>query len=188
MDTNPDMITNPEAREKERKGKVEYEWGTLWPHYHKDKQSWATGIRTRGDVDILFLSGETGRNPLQDMNPLNVQDEKRTSVVGGIREQTRQCLWAIKGDLEMMGASLKNIAMIHWFVRKREDIYAMRDERDRFFAEFEPDLLENPRSGTLMCEVGLFLPEMLVEIEVLAVVPRKDVIRQVQREGGKAGL
>ena len=49
----------------------------------------------------------------------------------------------------------------------------MREERDRFFAIYEPDILKNPRAGTLLVDVGLFLPEMLVEIEAWAVVPRK---------------
>ncbi len=168
------MITNPKARIRERKEKVEYEWGTLWPHYHKDKVTWATGFRTKGDVDILFLSGETGRDPFQDQNPLSAEDEIRTKVVGGIKEQTWQCLWAIKGNLEMMGASLKHIVMFRWFVKKREDRYAMREERDRFFAEFEPDLLENRRPATLLCEIGLALPDMLIEIEAWAAVPRKN--------------
>ena len=51
------MATNPQALEQGKKGKVEYEWGTLWPHYHKVKMNWAGGFRTKGDVDILFLSG-----------------------------------------------------------------------------------------------------------------------------------
>jgi len=55
------MAQNPEALAKQKAEKVEYEWGTLWPHYHKEKMNWATGFRTRGDVDILFLSGSTGR-------------------------------------------------------------------------------------------------------------------------------
>jgi hypothetical protein len=29
------MATNPKALELARKGKVEYEWGTLWPHYQE---------------------------------------------------------------------------------------------------------------------------------------------------------
>ena len=168
------MLTNLEARERERKEKVEYEWGTLWPHYHKDKQTWATGIRTKGNVDILFLSGETGRDPFHDQNPHTAEDEKRTSVLPGIKAQTWQSLWAIKGNLEMMGASLSNIVMFRWFVKTRADLYAMREERDRFFAEYEPDLLKNRRSATLLCDVGLGLPEMLVEIEAWAAVPRKD--------------
>jgi enamine deaminase RidA (YjgF/YER057c/UK114 family) len=172
MATNTEL-TNPEARARERKEKVEYEWGTLWPHYHKDQQTWASGIRTKGDVDLLLLSGETGRDPFEDINPRNTEDQKKTRVVGGIKEQTWQTLWAIKGNLEMMDASLKHIVFLRWFVKNRADVYAMREERDRFFAKYEPDLLQNPRAATLLCDVGLFLPEMLVEIEALAAVPRK---------------
>jgi len=60
------MATNPKALELARQGKIEYEWGTLWPHYHKEKMNWGGGFRTKGDVDILFLSGETGRDPFED--------------------------------------------------------------------------------------------------------------------------
>ena len=166
-------LTNPDARARERKEKVEYEWATLWPHYHKDQQTWATGIRTKGDVDLLLLSGETGRDPFEDLNPRSASDQKNTRVVGGIKEQTWQCLWAIKGNVEMMGGSLKNIVFLRWFVKNRADIYPMREERDRFFAKYEPDLVHNPRAGTLLCDIGLMLPEMLVEIEAWAAVPRK---------------
>jgi enamine deaminase RidA (YjgF/YER057c/UK114 family) len=172
MSAGPEL-TNPAARERERKEKVEYEWATLWPHYHKDQQTWATGIRTKGDVDLILLAGETGRDPFQDQNPNTRSEEARTRVVGGIKEQTWQCLWAIKGNLEMMGASLKNVVYIRWFVKNRADLYAMREARDEFFRKYEPDLLKNPRAGTLLVDIGLFLPEMLVEIEAWAAVPRK---------------
>ena len=169
------MVTNPRARELEEKGKVEYEWGTLWPHYHKEKMNWAAGFRTKGDVDILFLSGSTGRDPFEDA-PCRTPEEERAGkgkVVGGIKEQTRQCLWDIKNTLEMMGASLKNIVMFRYFLRRREDAFDMRDEMYRFFEEFEPDLREHPRSARLLRDVGIDLPDMRVEIEAWAVVPRK---------------
>lgn len=169
------MVTNPKARELEEKEKVEYEWGTLWPHYHKERMSWATGFRTRGDVDILFLSGSTGRDPFEDA-PCRTPDEERAGkgkVVGGIREQTRQALWDIKNNLEMMGASLKHIVMLRFFLTRREDVFDFRDEVQRFWAEFEPDLLEHPRPDTFLRSVGIDLPDMRVEIEAWAAVPRK---------------
>lgn len=168
------MVTNPKARELEEKGKVEYAWGTLWPHYHKEKMNWAAGFRTQGDVDIIFLSGSTGRDPLEDA-PCRTSDQERAGkgkVVGSIKEQTRQCLWDIKNNLEMMGASLKNIIMFRYFLRRREDVFDMRDEMYRFFEEFEPDLREHPRPATLLRDVGIDLPDMRVEIEAWAVVPR----------------
>jgi len=169
------MVTNPKAKELEEKGKVEYEWGTLWPHYHKEKMNWAAGFKTKGDVDIIFLSGSTGRDPFEDA-PCRTPDQERAGkgkVVGGIKEQTRQCLWDIKNNLEMMGASLKNIIMLRYFVRHPADLFAFRDEMHRFWKEFEPDLLEHPRPATLLNGVGIALPEMRIEIEAWAAVPRK---------------
>ena len=169
------MVTSPKARELEERGRVEYEWGTLWPHYHKERMNWATGFRTKGDVDILFLSGSTGRDPFEDA-PCRTPDEERAGkgkVVGGIREQTRQALMDIKNNLEMMGASLKNIVMLRFFVTRREDVFNFREEMYRFWEEFEPDLLEHPRPDTLLRGVGIDLLDMRVEIEAWAVVPRK---------------
>src|SRR5215467_4137057 len=70
------MATNPKALELAKQGKVEYDWGTLWPHYHKEKMNWAGGFRTKGDVDILFLSGQTGRDPFEDA-PCRTPEEER---------------------------------------------------------------------------------------------------------------
>jgi enamine deaminase RidA (YjgF/YER057c/UK114 family) len=169
------MATNKAAYERMKAEKVEYEWGTLWPHYHKERMNWATGFRTKGDVDILFLSGSTGRDPFNDA-PCRTPEEERAGkgcVVGGIKEQTRQCLEDIKNNLEMMGASLKNIVMFRYFLRRREDVFDMRDEMYKFFEEHEPDLRAHPRPATLIRDVGIDLPDMRVEIEAWAVVPRK---------------
>jgi enamine deaminase RidA (YjgF/YER057c/UK114 family) len=170
------MATNPKALELARKGKVEYEWGTLWPHYHKEKMNWGGGFRTKGDVDILFLSGETGRDPFEDA-PCRTPEEERAGkgkvMSHNVKEQTRQCLEYIKNKLEMMDASLKHIVMFRYYLPRREDVFDMRDEMYRFFEEFEPDLREHPRPATLLRGVGIDLKEMLVEIEAWAVVPRK---------------
>ncbi len=120
---------------------------------------YAKAVKANG---FLFLSGNVGVNP-----------ETRRVPEGGIKEQTRQCLWDIKDTLEMMGASLKNIVMFRYFLPRREDVFDMRDEMYRFFEEFEPDLREHPRPATLLRGVGIDLKEMLIEIEAWAVVPRK---------------
>lgn len=169
------MATNHEAMERERNEKVEYDHGTLWPHYHKERMNWATGFRTRGDVDILFLSGSTGRDPFEDA-PCRTPDEERAGrgkVVGGIKEQTRQVFDDIKNNLETMGGSLKNIVMFRYYLKRREDVFDMRDEMYAFFEEHEPDLREHPRPATLLRGVGIDLPDMLIEIEAWAVVPRE---------------
>jgi len=169
------MALDPKALEKQKAEKVEYEWGTLWPCYHKEKMNWGTGFRTKGDVDILFLAGTTGRDMFTDA-PCRTPEEERAgrgTVVGGIKEQTRQCLEEIKANLEMMGASLKNVVMFRYFLRRREDVFDMRDEMYKFFEEHEPDLRAHPRPATLLRDVGIDLPDMRVEIEAWAVVPRQ---------------
>lgn len=165
---------NPEAKAREEADKTEYEWGTLWPHYHKEKMNWGKGFRTRGDVDILFVAGSTGRDPFNDVACRTPQDERdgKGVVVGDIRQQTRQVWEDIKGNLEQMGASLKHIVFIRYFLPRREDVFDMRDEMYAFFEEHEPDLRAHPRPATLLRGVGIDLKEMLIEIEAWAVVPR----------------
>jgi enamine deaminase RidA (YjgF/YER057c/UK114 family) len=132
-------------------------------------------FRTRGDVDILFLSGSTGRDPFEDAPCRTPQEERegKGKVVGGIKEQVRQCLEDIKNNLELMGASLENIVMFRYYLPRREDVFDMRDEMYAFFEEHETDLREHPRPATLLRGVGIDLKEMLIEIEAWAVVPRK---------------
>jgi enamine deaminase RidA (YjgF/YER057c/UK114 family) len=169
------MAISKKERERKEREKVEYEWGTLWPQYHNEKMNWGKGFRTKGDVDILFLAGSTGRNPLQDA-PCRTPDEERAGkgkVVGGIKEQTRATLMEIKHSVEMMGGTLKNIVFFRYYLKRREDVFDMRDEMYRFFKEFEPDLFQHPRPATLLRGVGIDLPDMLIEIEAWAVVPRK---------------
>ena len=72
----------------------------------------------------------------------------------------------------MMGATLKDIVFFRYWLRRREDVFDFRDEMYRFFEEFEPDLLEHPRLGMLTRDVGIDLPDMRVEIEAEAVVPK----------------
>lgn len=169
------MAKHAKAQERENAERVDYDWGSLWPHYHKERMNWATGFRTKGDVDILLLSGSTGRDPFEDA-PCRSPEEERAGkgkVVGGIKEQTRQALEDIKDNLEMMGASLQHVVMFRYYLKRREDVFDMREEMYRFFEEFEPDLREHPRPATLLRGVGIDLPEMLVEIEAWAVCPRE---------------
>jgi hypothetical protein len=38
--------------------------------------NWGGGFKTKGDVDILFLSGETGGDPFED-SPCRTPEEER---------------------------------------------------------------------------------------------------------------
>jgi enamine deaminase RidA (YjgF/YER057c/UK114 family) len=93
------------------------------------KMNWEGGFRTKGNVDILFLSGETGRDPFEDA-PCRTPEEERTGkgkvMSHNVKEQTRQCLEYIKNKLEMMDASLKHIVMFRYYLPRREDVFDMR--------------------------------------------------------------
>ena len=94
-------------------------------------------------------------------------------VVGGIKEQTRAAWMRIKEILEGLGASLEDIVFIHYFLVNRDDWWDMWEETHEFFRGYCPDLAENPRAATLLKGIKLDLPDMLVEIEVMAATPKK---------------
>ena len=45
--------------------------------------------------------------------------------------------------------------------------------QDEFFKEHCPDLAENPRAATLLKGIKLDLPDMRIEIEVVALIAKK---------------
>src|SRR5207244_12940558 len=94
------------------------------------------GLKTNGDVVFRFLSGETGRDPLEDAPCRTPEEEpagKGKVVSMDIKQQTRQCLDYIKNKLEMMDASLKHIVMFRYYLPRREDVFDMRDVISLFF-------------------------------------------------------
>ena len=93
-------------------------------------------------------------------------------VVGGIKEQTVAAWTRIKEVLEETGARLEDIVFCHKYLVNRDDWWSYREAEQRFFGENCPDLAENPRPGTLLKGIKLDLPDMLVEIEVVAVTAR----------------
>ncbi len=155
----------------------QYPWGKQYPYYHSERMNWAKAFVTEGDVDIIFLSGQTGRDPLTDRPARDALDERGDggTVVGpGIKEQTIQALKVIKQSLEDVGASLENIVFFRYYLVNREDIFDFRQTFHDFMAKHCPDIIENPRCGTMLRGIGLDLPtKMVVEVEALAVKPRK---------------
>ena len=54
----------------------------------------------------------------------------------------------------------------------RDDWWDMWKAQDEFFRTYCPDLAENPRAATLLKGIKLDLPEMLIEIEVVAIISK----------------
>lgn len=104
---------------------------------------------------LLAVSGQGGGHP--------VTGEFADAVAG----QTRQTLQNLLAILEAAGSSLEDVIMLRVYLTTRDDFAAMNDVYAEFMAEHVP-------SGILPARTTVFpalpLPQMLVEIDALAVV------------------
>ena len=100
---------------------------------------------------FVFLSGYTG-----------LRDRKTEALVEGIEAQTRETLEVIKDTLEAAGSSLDKVVKATVFLRNAQDFPKMNQVYHAFFPK------DPPARTTLVA--GLVLPEILVEIECMAMV------------------
>ena len=66
------------------------------------------------------------------------------------------------------GSKPENIAVINYYVTDRANWPAVWQTCQAFWAEHCPDINDRPRAGTLLTNVGLDRPDMLIEIEAIA--------------------
>lgn len=133
-------------------------------HYGEELVEWGTGCKAGG---FVFLSGVEGRDP------------STNRPVKGVTAQTRLCLEKIKDRLEKAGTSTENIVKIVWYVSKRQFKEEFIRARDDWLARKAPSLIKNRSyASTLILDVGLALPDMLVEIDVIAIIPPKAAKRK----------
>jgi reactive intermediate/imine deaminase len=104
---------------------------------------------------LIFVSGQ-------------VAFDQHGSVVGigDVGEQARQAFRNLGAVLEAAGASFADVAKLTYFVRDIEAVGAIRAARDEFIDT------ANPPASTLVEVSRLFVPELLIEIEAVAVAPR----------------
>lgn len=90
-------------------------------------------------------------------------DENREVVAGGFEAQTMKAFENIELALEAAGASLKDVVKLTVYVTDMGNIGKFREIRARYFSP--------PMPASTGVEVSrLILPELLVEIEAIAVV------------------
>jgi 2-iminobutanoate/2-iminopropanoate deaminase len=111
--------------------------------------------------DIVFLSGSSGRT----METGDVSSDN-------LKEQMLVAWNKIKGSLEEAGSSLENIVKTNIYLKNRDDYDLMRQTEREYWAKNAPALLEDPPASTFMQPVSLSRPNMLVEIEVIAVISK----------------
>jgi enamine deaminase RidA (YjgF/YER057c/UK114 family) len=132
------------------------------------RRTYAKGTAVTEAKGFVFLSGAIG------------MDTNTGKIPEGMREQTRLVMENIKARLEEYGSSLKNILIVRRYVKGefpngiRNDTAYQESykETEEFWKENCPEFLgeNNPPAYTLVGVTSLGLPELLIEIEVVAAI------------------
>jgi 2-iminobutanoate/2-iminopropanoate deaminase len=122
--------------------------------------SFSRGIRVDlNGVAVLLISG-TG----------SIDENGQTVHVGDFRAQLQRVFKNITELLRVEGASWKDVIRTNCYFRDIDrDYEAFNEERTAFFAAHGVDLL--PASTAISC--GLCRPELLIEIDAIALFPRQ---------------
>jgi reactive intermediate/imine deaminase len=104
--------------------------------------------------DLIFVSGQ-------------VAFDSHGAVVGAgdMKQQARQAFQNLGAVLGAAGASFSDVVKLTYFVRDIEAVAAIREARNEFVNT------ANPPASTLVEVSRLFLPELLIEIEAVALAP-----------------
>ena len=100
--------------------------------------------------NLVFTSGQAGRN-------------RETGKMGDIRDQARRCIDNIEAILSEAGASLADVVKVTVYLRNPEDAEAFNDEYRKRMPE--------PLPARSSAYVGLKSPDMLIEMEAVAILP-----------------
>ena len=95
-------------------------------------------------------------------------DRSGQFAVGDVRAQTQACLDNICALIEAAGGTMRDIVKCTVYVTDRANWPAVWRTCVDFWAEHCPDINDRPRAGTLLTNVGLDRPDMLIEIEAIA--------------------
>jgi len=124
--------------------------GIEWLDYNPPRR-YAAGARVG---NVVHLAGETG----QDLST-------GKTVAGGIGPQTQLAFENIRHNLKLLGSDLQYVFKITTFLVNITDISVFAQTRAKFLPRAIP--------ATTVAVSALAFPDLLVEIEVTAVVPGK---------------
>ena len=109
--------------------------------------------------ELVVVAGQVGMPP---------HGQAPANEVG---PQTKQALENVRAVLEAGGCSMRDIIRLQTFLTRAEDIAGFMKARSEVFPGYFPDGVYPP--NTLLVVSRLVRPELLVEIEALAVRRRK---------------
>jgi len=107
--------------------------------------------------EIVVVAGQVGMG------------EGRTVAVGDVGAQTRQALENVRAIVEAAGCTMGHVVRLQTFLTHAEDIPRFMAARAEVFPRHFPNGVYPP--NTLLVVSRLVQPELLVEIEAMAVKP-----------------
>ena len=126
--------------------------------YAGKKQSWAKSVVIG---DLVFLSGASGRT----LETGEVNSDK-------LVDQMKVALDKIRVALTEAGTSMDNIVKTTIYLKNAEDFDLMRQTEREYWQKYAPRLLEEPPASTFIQPQALSKPDMLIDIDVIAIIPR----------------
>ena len=139
-----------------------------------------TGLYSPGMIapagELVIVAGQIGAGP-------------SGAVVGDIVGQTKQAFENVRLVLDAAGCGYRDVVRLQTFLTRADDIAGFMKAREEVFAEHFPDGGYPP--NTLVIVSRLFRPELLIEIEAMAVrragaKPRGGAARQKPAPRGRA--
>jgi reactive intermediate/imine deaminase len=112
-------------------------------------------VEVTGPVKTIYISGQ-------------VAYDKDGKVVGAgdMRAQTEQVFKNLETALGAAGAKFSDVVKMNTYVTDASQVAAIREIRARYFGTTAP-------ASTMVVVAALVRPELMIEIEVVAVVPVK---------------
>ena len=123
-------------------------------NYAGQKQRFARSVLAG---DFVFLSGSSGRTL-----------ETGEVSSGDVRDQTRVALDKIRLALEEAGTSMEHIVKVVIYFKDMKDYEAVKRTEFEYWQEHAPALAEEPPASTVCQVASLSKPNMLVEIDIVA--------------------
>jgi len=110
--------------------------------------------------DFVFVSGCSG----QTLETFHVASND-------VMQQTEVALEKIRGALEEAGTSMDNIVKSVLYLKQMKDYDKVEEKRQEYYRKYAPCLIKEPPADMVVGIAGLHEPDMLVEIDVIAVMP-----------------
>ncbi len=125
-------------------------------YYAGQKQKFARSVVVG---DLVFLSGMSGRT-------------METGIPGSldVKEQMLVALEKIRLALDEAGSSMEHIVKTMILLKDVKDYDLMRATEREYYEKWAPGLIEEPPASTFIQPASLARPDMLIEIDVVAVL------------------